>query len=334
MTGEYSKHIVWFTFLVIIFYCISLFMPTNVKVTHQEEIYGDVDVVYHQFYDISNWKNWCVWNNEDQKSLVIYDEKTLGPGASFRWKHGKKYNSDGKIEILNANKNQNIEFYIKASSIDSIFTYVNFNKKDNGVEVEWISDLELNNSASRLMGFFLKRWLIRDIKKSLRNINTYLLQNNEHNGWISDEYLISESHKTSCLFILDTVINEEFQNSLLKNYEYLTHKADTQYHAHSKFFFYQKVSTFSNDKHVYKFSVTLDKDIEPSDEIDIYHQKALMMRYFGSNKGIKKVVKKAQEIARKNRISIDANPIINFNQFPIDFDQLDTNVMNINFIIR
>src|SRR5690606_36903387 len=102
----------------------------------------------------------CVWNKDTKKNQIIYSEQASGAGAFFRWKMGNKSGSNGKLEIINSKKRESIEFQIKASTIDSIDTYVFFQKTKEGTLVEWSSDLELQDSGARLMGYFLKRWLI------------------------------------------------------------------------------------------------------------------------------------------------------------------------------
>lgn len=334
MTPNYSKYIVWFTFFIISLYIISLFLPTSVKVAHTELIYGEVEDVYEQLYDISNWKNWCVWNNEEQKSLVIYDEKTTGAGASFRWKHGKKYNSDGKIELLNVQRNKSIEFYIKASSIDSIFTFVYLHKTQEGVEVEWISDLELNNSGSRIMGYFLKRWLLRDIKKSLRNINQYFLEENKHSGWMSETYDIFESKDVYAISITDTVLLDNFLEHLNNNYQILVDKAENEYDLKHDAYFYKKISKISKNKEVYKFYLNIKGVEEPQKDMVEMDGKYLFFKYIGSTKGVKNCIPQAKKIAKKEKLSIDPQPYVTFKNPPIDFDEMDSNSMNISFAIR
>lgn len=317
-----------------VLYLISLFLPTNTKVTHTELIHGEIDDVYEQFYDVSNWKNWCVWNNEEQKSLLIYDENSRGTGASFRWKHGKKYNSNGKIEIINVHKNKSIEFYIKASSIDSIFTYVHLNRTPKGIEVEWMSDLELNNSGSRLMGYFLRRWLLRDIKKSLRNINQYLIEKNMYAGWVSDGYSIQESEKVFTITKIDTVNNDDFILELEENYKYLNDQAENELDTETDVFFYKKVSSITNSKGVYKFYLTLKNNEIVAENVEEMSGKYLIFKYLGFNKGVKKGIDKGKSIAKKEQIKIDPNPYISFNEFPLNLQQIDTNSMAISFSIH
>lgn len=331
---EYSKHIVWFTFIVMILYVISLFLPSNVKVSHTEVIYGETAEVFEQLNDLSNWKNWCVWSNENQKSFIIYSENTIGKGAYFKWKHGKKYNSDGMIELVHTHKNKSIEFYIKASSIDSIFSFVYLHPTSEGVEVEWVSDLELNNSGSRLMGYFLKNWLLRDIKKSLKNINRYLIENNKHIGWMSKDVTLEEIKNFHAMTLQDTLDNTAFEEHLNNNWNLLSQMAHEKIKDEAELYFYRKIASLSSQKSVYLFGIKIkSKNIEDPSLVSM-SGKYLQVRYFGSAKGVKNTLSKSKKMASIAKVRIDNNPYVFYKKYPIDFSQMDTTLMYLGFPIH
>lgn len=330
-----SNYIVWFTFFVMVVYITSLFLPSSAKITHSELIYGEMGEVYEQFNQIENWKNWCVWNENGQKNQIVYSEVSSGAGAFFRWKHRKDYRSSGKLEIVNVKKNQSIELFIKASSIDSIFSYIHFQSADQGVWVEWTADLELQDSGARLMGYFLKRWLIRDIKKSLRNINKYLLKEGKHTGWISDEYEIFEAEGERVVSFRDTIHISDFDSMLNVNFSSFRQQLIEEYNYTPEVLFYRKISNINPVLSVYLFGTHLPGNISGIENQEEFSGKYLLIKYLGSGTtGYKKVLKRAQKIARKQGFRIIGSPYVCYTKSPEELTDTDTNNITFNFPIH
>lgn len=329
-----SNYIVWFTFFVMLIYITSLFMPSSVKVHHSEVIHGNIKDVYEQFEQINNWANWCVWTESAKKSQIVYSEKNSGPGAFFKWKHGRNNRSVGKLEIVNDRDHQNIEFIIKASNIDSIISIVYFQKVDDGTLVEWTSDLELQDSGARLMGYFLKRWLLRDIKKSMRNINKYLLDENKHTGWVSDNYVILNPDNSRTFTIRDTIRNTELDSMLEVNFYKIKEMLSDKISEEPEVLFYRKVGSLNSASSVYLIGTSIPKNAPEIAGETKFPGKFLMIKYYGSVTGFKKATRKAQSIARKKGLRIDSNPFVSYNSFPIDKTVVDTNNMVLNYPIR
>lgn len=330
-----SNYIVWFTFFVMVIYITSLFLPSSAKISHSELIYGEMNEVYQQFNQIENWKNWCVWNENGQKNQIVYSEESSGTGAFFRWKHRKDYRSSGKLEIVNAKRNQSIELFIKASSIDSIFSYIHFLPTEQGVLVEWTADLELQDSGARLMGYFLKRWLIRDIKNSLRNINEYLLKEGKHTGWISDEYKIFKAERERVVSFRDTIHVSDFDSLLNVNFLSFREQVIAEYDYTPKILFYRKLSTLSPGVSVYLFGTHLPDGVSGMGDQEEFSGKYLLMKYLGSGTtGYKKVLRRAQKIARKEGVRLDGSPYVCYARLPEELTGSDTNSITFNFPIH
>lgn len=316
-------------------YITSLFLPSSTKITHSELVYGEMSEVYNQFNQIENWKNWCVWNENGQKNQIVYSEITSGVGAFFRWKHRKDYRSSGKLEIVNVKKNQSVELFIKASSIDSIFSYIHFQPAGQGILVEWTADLELQDSGARLMGYFLKRWLIRDIKKSLRNINEYFLKEGKHTGWISDDYKIFDAEDKQVISFRDTIHISEFDSMLNVNFSVFKERLMTEYSYTPEFLFYRKMSTISPGLSVYLFGTPVPEAIQGIENLQEFSGKYLLIRYLGSGTtGYNKVLKRAQKIARKEGFRIEGSPYVSYDKSPSELTDSDTSSITFNFVIH
>lgn len=329
-----SNYIVWFTFFVMLVYIISLFLPSHVKVHHSEVIHGNIHDVYEQFEQINNWGNWCVWTEEAKKSQVIYSEQNSGSGAFFKWKHGRNNRSVGKLEIIQERDLQNIEFRIKASNIDSVTTFVYFQKVEDGTLVEWTSDLELQDSGARLTGYLLKRWLLRDIKKSLRNINKYLLSVNKHSGWVSENYTILESKKDRIFTIKDTISHTVLDSILEVDFNKIKEMLVKNISYEPEMLFYRRISDINSSTSVYLIGTGIPASAPEMVGEEKYPAKFLVMKYYGSVSGFKKATRKARQIAQRESFKIDTNPFVSYNSFPPDRTVIDTNSMVLCYPIR
>ncbi len=329
-----SNYIVWFTFFVMLVYITSLFLPSHIKVNHSEIIHGNIHDVYEQFEQINNWGNWCVWTEGAKKSQIIYSEQNSGAGAFFKWKHGRNNRSAGKLEIIQDRDHQNIEFRIKASNIDSITSFVYFQKVEDGTLVEWTSDLELQDSGARLTGYFLKRWLLRDIKKSLRNINKYLLSENKHSGWVSENYIILKPEKDRIFTIKDTIQHTALDSMLEVNFNRIKEMLVKNISYEPGMLFYRKISDINSSTSVYLIGTNIPENASEIVQEEKYPDKFLMLKYYGSVSGFKKATRKARQIAQQEGFRIDPNPYVCYNYFPPDRTIIDTNNMVLSYPIR
>ena len=209
-----SNYIVGFTLFIISLYFFTLFLPSEIKISHKEFIFGETKEVYSLFNQLKKWEKWCVWNSQPEKIDIDYNKDSIGQDASFTWQYKKAQKSEGIVQITHSNPYKEIDFIIKTDLVDTVFSNIRLEETSNGVFAEWNITLKLKDSGSRFMGYFMKRWLIRDIKKSLRNINLYLISENKHIGWISEKYEIIEVKEAVELYLIDTVKNEMLDSIL------------------------------------------------------------------------------------------------------------------------
>lgn len=331
-----SNYIIIFTVLVIFLYLITLFLPSEIKVTHKEFIFGESKEVYSLFNNLKNWDKWCVWNNDPQKIDIKYNKDTLGEGASFSWHYKKAQKSNGIVQITSTDLNKEIDFFVKTSLVDTVYSNILFQETPNGVIAEWNITLELQDSGSRLMGYLLKRWLIRDIKNSLRNINLYLISENKHIGWLSNQYTILETNNEKHIYIIDTIKNDQLDSFLLDKYNELKKIQSDNFKNSKPIFFYRVLEKIDSNSSIISFStpITDTSYISNSLQIRSDSHKYIMFKYFGSEIGYKYAIKSALKTTKKDGILIDPNPFISFSRFPVKLSELDTNNTVLSFIIR
>lgn len=331
-----SNYIIIFTLFVISLYIATLFLPSDIKISHKEFIFGETEEVYSLFNNLKKWEHWCVWNNDPQKINIKYQSDTIGEDASFTWQYKKAKKSKGIVKITHTNINKEIDFVIKTDLVDTVYSNIVFQEVPNGVIAEWDITLELNDSGSRLMGFILKRWLIRDIKTSLRNINLYLISENKHIGWISENYEIVETKNEKNIYLIDTVNNNQLDSFLLDKFSELKSIQMNVFKNPKPVFFYRVLEKIDPITSVIYFATAITDTTNIPDTLQVRNNshKYIMFKYLGSEIGYKYAIKSALKKTRKDGIQIEPNPFISFFRYPVNPNELDTSNTRISFIIR
>jgi hypothetical protein len=331
-----SNYIIIFTLFVIFLYFVTLFLPSEIKVSHREFIFGESKEVYSLFNNLKNWEKWCVWNNNPQKIDIRYNKDTLGDGASFTWHYKKAKKSNGIVLITSTNPDKEIDFVIKTSLVDSVYSNITFEEAPNGVIAEWDITLELEDSGSRLMGYLLKRWLIRDIKNSLKNINQYLISENKHIGWLSDQYNIIETKEEKNIYLIDTIKNDQLDSFLLDKYIELKKIQSDNFKNTQPVFYYRVLDKIDSNTSIIYFATPITDTTRIPDSLNVSSNshKYVMFKYLGSEIGYKYAIRSALKKTRENGILIDPNPFISFFRYPVKLSELDTNNTTLSFIIR
>ena len=329
-----SNYIVTLTLFILGLYLVSLFFPTQEEASHSELIYGDINNVYKQFDELENWTNWCVWTQVNKSDSIQIGNIKAGDHASLVWVHRGKNSSNGKIEIVESLKNKSIKLHISTNDIDTILTKITFDLKENGVLVTWKSDFQLRGSGSRIMGYFLKRFLIRDIKKSLRKINWYLMKTNQHTGWISDSYVIEASTKPIVYNIIDTIRNEDFDSLMVCEFDKIKNTLKSKYQLDVNFFYYRQLQVLDSSRAIYIFGTPVENDLKGEPQVQDLSGEYILMRYYGSQAGFKSAYQRAEKIAdAKGLILSGTTPFVTYSKYPIDFEKIDTFVMGLSFPI-
>lgn len=327
--NKLSNYVLGLSFLVFIIFIFSLFLPSELKINHTEYIYSSQQSVFEQLNTIRNWGNWNVWSSR----VVGYSDVGSGPGAFFTWNLKEVGSVKGKLEIITSQPNESITFKIQTDAIDSVDADVYFKAVGYGTEVHWSSSMKLEGTGVRLIGFFLKRWLIRDIKISLRNINDYFLQSKQYTGWISGHYTIAKPMRGAVYYINDTVSNALFDSSLDSNHYLLVTAVKEKYNYTPEVFFYKKLSVIDLESSVYMFGVNFTAELEQSAKTKEFFNGYLNFNYLGSNADLSQVNQLAKEVSEKENLVIDTFPFVVFNKFPLEGLVSDTSKLIVSYPI-
>ncbi len=164
------------TIFIIISVIISLFLPSNFKVERKIIVNADLKQIYNQVNDLKNWKNWSPWAVKDSSVYLIdnnYSNPSSGKGATFVWKSDNDELGEGKMEIVNSEKNELVEYVVDfgVGVIESAFALTEL---DDGVEVVWSMNMEFGfNPISKFMGLFMEDYVASDYELGLKRLKLF-----------------------------------------------------------------------------------------------------------------------------------------------------------------
>ncbi len=325
-----SNYLVGLSAFILFLYAVSLTLPTQVEVRHSELLYSSPEEIYSQFENLPNWKYWSVWNKE-----FVYHpsetEKSEGSWFSWKPKAGKKY--VGTVEVIHTYPNDSIELRIKASSIDSVKVLIKIEKTEEGALAHWNSYIRLHGSGARLMGYFLKRWLIRDVKISLRNINRHLYETGRHTGWLSETYSFVEQTNNQIYVIYDTVKDAFIDSVKHIKFRQIKDTLTQHYQFAPTVYFYRKISPFQNEKSVFVFGADFDRETPKEPNTDSLKSQFIFVNYVGSYVGVAGATEIIRSKIQDEHMIVDFNPFVVFLKYGLPDAHLDTHATVLSYFI-
>lgn len=307
--------------LVCSFYIFIQTLPKQQIAEHEEFVYSSPALIYNLLSNPDTWEYWMEWGD----SLANYEQYRLLLNSL-----DNRSQKIEEIEILKTIPNESIRLGIHTSSKEVIEAQINLQESNHGTLVRWTSYIDLPTSSLRLFGFFIKRWLIRDMKLSSRKMNKYLLFVGEHTGWSSDEYTIIADAKSIIYYQKDTLKYSEVDSVMRKHCQSTLSFLKKEYDYIPRTFFYREIAQLEEDRAVFLYGSDFLDESDGSSYFKSIHFGYLTISYYGSFIGVKKVEPKAQKVAELENIEIESNPfVVRFN--PCEMVYEDTSSMNLSY---
>jgi hypothetical protein len=129
-------------------------------------------ILFRQVNDLSTWPEWTSWKMNDSSAIIQYGKKYVGMGASMSWKNDQ---GSGSIKITEIPSDSLLKAVIEMGGWKTIYSTMRLNAVDSGSVMIWQLSTVADDPISRIMGYFIKGWMLRDIKRGLRGLNVWLM---------------------------------------------------------------------------------------------------------------------------------------------------------------
>jgi hypothetical protein len=314
---------------IVILTLAGFLLPAEIKSTHSVTLQSKAEDVFLHINDLKEWISWMPFNWPDpidETPAWEYSEPSSGKGAFFSWKHDHALVGNGTIRILESIPNSRIEYVIQKDDFNAIFGEVDIMEDRSGTHITWTATSSIKNPWGRYMSFFIKGWMLREVKESIRNLNRYLLRLGKVEGVITEVYFLPDNGDTvSVLFEMDTLFLDERLPDLgqyINNvklfefgYERMKYKLEKIYHP-----FYSKVGKSDDGRQILQIGYPV-KDITGYSgryQVTQFHGAFISTNYIGTEEDQYKAIEALEAYARINGLALRGAPLYTLTDRPIE----------------
>lgn len=151
-----KKIIVALLILAVLVVVVSLFMPSEVKVSRTAVIDAPIEVVYAQANNLNNFHAWDPWGKVDPNAEFVIDETYAGVGASMSWKSEHRDVRNGMMTIVESVPFEKVNTDLTMEGEPMGNGGFIFEEVEEGTKVQWwmVANLGMN-PFKRIMGNFM-----------------------------------------------------------------------------------------------------------------------------------------------------------------------------------
>jgi effector-binding domain-containing protein len=156
--------------LIVLFFVVSLFLPSKLHVEDSILIHNKAAVLFKQVNNYKNWESWSPWRESDPAMQTVYQGPAFGVNSSYSWR--SKVHGDGKLTIIESipytRVSNELVFIGGPEKSRSDFT---FEETADGTKVTWSLDIpHLTYPVERYFGLVMPKTMKKFFKSGLENL--------------------------------------------------------------------------------------------------------------------------------------------------------------------
>lgn len=164
-------------FLIVLFFGIAWFIPSQVHVERAIVIPSSSEIVFNQVNDLRKWKHWAPWQRMDPNMVITYEGFLSGEGASYSWTSNKV--GSGKLTITESHPNRYIATDLDFAEEGKATGYYRFEPVEGGTKVTWAFETNMGkNPVAKYVGLFMDSMVGNDFEQGLQNLKNYVAEIN------------------------------------------------------------------------------------------------------------------------------------------------------------
>lgn len=199
----WSKILLILLLLTALVFITSLFFEKHLQSSYALHFDARADDIFEQINRPENWGQWSSWLVNDSLLSIQFSNKKVGKNAGFQWTGA---NGSGSFSITESRVNRQLSSIIRTDGWNTIYSNIVLTPANKGTTVQWTLSMVSENPVDRIMGYFYKGWMLRDIKRGLRNLHRHLFNQGKTFGEIISIQEINMKEDTVCaLMLYDTL---------------------------------------------------------------------------------------------------------------------------------
>lgn len=300
-------------------YLISLLFDKEVVSAFSLTIPAQKEVVFDHLNDLRKWPDWTAWGMQDSSVQLTFSTESKGAGALMEW---AKEDGRGKVTIIQSISDSLVDAEIALDGWSTMYSLMTVSTADSGTLVSWQLKTKLRNPINRIMGYFIKGWMLRDIKRGLRGLNAWLMNEGLSDGKILSIQYYENLDKTYHSLIVSDTLETLPGDSIRQHHFSILRDEMTKWgleQVHDPFIHIRKWPVDSTP-FIIDFGVTV-KDIAKykGDMMTKLHRRSLIIaKYTGSMYQWNMATDSIKSYAGTLSMETDSDPYITFCSTPID----------------
>lgn len=166
--------------LAIFFVVTGLLLNKKVQVNQEKTIQYPTTEVFGQVNNLKNWANWNFWQQKDVDIEITYEEIYEGMGAEYSWGSQKSSIGSGSLWITESIQNEVIKYTVDFGGKGKGDAVIRFQTLSNeSTKIVWSFESRAEGLLGGWFALMMKKMVNKSIKRSLDNLETYLIENSE-----------------------------------------------------------------------------------------------------------------------------------------------------------
>lgn len=188
--------------LVISISLLAVLFSAKMEASYSTVLPIDTPVISEMLSDFKTWEHWFPPLKDCGTCEISIQEAVDDNSPSLQWSHSS---GSGVIKELNISNDSLMQFEIAHQKGKALLT-LSMHSHPDGVQLQTTMKAEVENLLGRYMGFFIKGWMLRDIKQMHRNLREILFNAGKLRPTVHQLWLDSGRGKSHpALYSIDTL---------------------------------------------------------------------------------------------------------------------------------
>lgn len=162
-----------FLALAIIWFLVSLFLPSELRVTRGIVINAPSNLVFDQINVIRNWQHWSYWDNIDPKMESKWEGPESGVGAKHSWSSDHKDVGHGSMTIVRVVDDREMDFELMFEEMGGSIGEWRLRDTTGGTYATVSMSMNVGFLGRVFPGLVMDSWLGSDFEKTLAGLKKH-----------------------------------------------------------------------------------------------------------------------------------------------------------------
>jgi hypothetical protein len=211
--GSFFKLITGFIVVLTLGACL---LPAKVSSTYSVTLSSRMEDIFPLISDLGEWSTWMepsFLNTDTSRYQAVWKMPAKSPGVSFFWGGSNHAQKHAILRVRELKEPNQVSYVVSNDDHELVHGHITLQQEAAGTLLTWTISSTIGNPWGRYMSFFIKGWMLREIKENIRNLHRYLLQLGKVDGVVTEVIFRPDGGDTVlALFEMDTIFRDNFSD--------------------------------------------------------------------------------------------------------------------------